>query len=192
MVKPVYTPAGLFRGMRPFNGARAIPRCRGRNRAGGDEYPAGAGLHQHRRHARRYRILHAIAAASGVRDVRLVAIPGGGRRLRHRRHSRRGNLRHGAAGQREVCGTGGNGGAAHRGASCWWRGCSSSVSLPTSSRKQCWWVFSPEWDFRSELRCWAKCSGLEVHSRRTVVQLAQVVRGLPHVHLPSLGSLGTW
>ncbi len=28
--------------------------------------------------------------------------------------------------------------------------------------------------------------GLEVHSRRTVVQLAQLVRGLPHVHLPSL------
>ena len=28
--------------------------------------------------------------------------------------------------------------------------------------------------------------GLEVHSRRTVVQLAQVFRGLPHVHLPSL------
>jgi sulfate permease, SulP family len=28
--------------------------------------------------------------------------------------------------------------------------------------------------------------GLEVHSRRTVVQLAQVLRGLPHVHLPSL------
>jgi MFS superfamily sulfate permease-like transporter len=28
--------------------------------------------------------------------------------------------------------------------------------------------------------------GLEVHSRRTVVQLAQVVRGLPHVHVPSL------
>ena len=29
--------------------------------------------------------------------------------------------------------------------------------------------------------------GLEVHSRRTVVQLVQVFRGLPHVHLPSLG-----
>jgi SulP family sulfate permease len=28
--------------------------------------------------------------------------------------------------------------------------------------------------------------GLEIHSRRTVVQLAQVFRGLPHVHLPSL------
>jgi SulP family sulfate permease len=28
--------------------------------------------------------------------------------------------------------------------------------------------------------------GLEVHSRRTVVQLAQIFRGLPHVHLPSL------
>jgi len=28
--------------------------------------------------------------------------------------------------------------------------------------------------------------GLEVHSRRTVVQLIQVVRGLPHVHLPSM------
>ncbi len=28
--------------------------------------------------------------------------------------------------------------------------------------------------------------GLEVHSRRTVVQLAQVLRDLPHVHLPSL------
>src|ERR1700722_2674255 len=28
--------------------------------------------------------------------------------------------------------------------------------------------------------------GLEVHSRRTVVQLAQVVRDLSHVHLPSL------
>jgi SulP family sulfate permease len=28
--------------------------------------------------------------------------------------------------------------------------------------------------------------GLEVHSRRSVLQLMQVVRGLPHVHLPSL------
>ncbi len=28
--------------------------------------------------------------------------------------------------------------------------------------------------------------GLEVHSRRTVVQLAQVLRDLPHLHLPSL------
>jgi sulfate permease, SulP family len=28
--------------------------------------------------------------------------------------------------------------------------------------------------------------GLEVHSRRSVLQLAQVIRGLPHVHLPSL------
>jgi len=29
-------------------------------------------------------------------------------------------------------------------------------------------------------------AGLEIHSRRTVIQLAQVLRGLPHVHLPSL------
>src|SRR5580658_4580971 len=29
--------------------------------------------------------------------------------------------------------------------------------------------------------------GLEVHSRRTVVQLAEIVRGLPRTHLPSLG-----
>src|SRR5271157_5720219 len=28
--------------------------------------------------------------------------------------------------------------------------------------------------------------GLEVHSRRTVVQLVQVFRSLPHIHLPSL------
>src|SRR5580658_9772744 len=28
--------------------------------------------------------------------------------------------------------------------------------------------------------------GLEVHSRRTVIQLAQVLRGLPHTHVPSL------
>jgi MFS superfamily sulfate permease-like transporter len=28
--------------------------------------------------------------------------------------------------------------------------------------------------------------GLEVHSRRSVLQLIQVVRGLPHVHVPSL------
>jgi high affinity sulfate transporter 1 len=28
--------------------------------------------------------------------------------------------------------------------------------------------------------------GLEIHSRRTVLQVAQIVRGLPHVHVPSL------
>jgi high affinity sulfate transporter 1 len=28
--------------------------------------------------------------------------------------------------------------------------------------------------------------GIEVHSRRTVIQLAQVLRGLPHTHVPSL------
>src|SRR5271165_3992848 len=32
--------------------------------------------------------------------------------------------------------------------------------------------------------------GLEVHSRRTVVQLVQVFRSLPHIHLPSLALSG--
>src|ERR1700677_509592 len=88
--------ADALPGYTAFRSRRSDPRRAGGSRTRGDEYPAGIGLHKDCRHACRDRLLYPPAAAGGVRDVWIFAIPGGGGGLRDRRHLCQRSVWHGA------------------------------------------------------------------------------------------------
>jgi SulP family sulfate permease len=79
-----------------------------------------------------------------------------------------------APGQREVCGTGGNRWRCSPRGFCWWRGCSSSAFIADFLSQTVLVGFLTGVGFQVGIAVLGEMLGLEVHSRRTVVQLAQV------------------
>ena len=134
----VAMPLNLFGGIRPVEPKRALRDLLAGVNLASINIPQVLGLFTHRRHDRGLRTLHLAAAAGRVRDIRLVAPSGRGRRLGHRRHLFRFAVPPRRAGQRAIHDAGQHGGAADRRVAAAWRESSSWAFSPIFSRARCW------------------------------------------------------
>ena len=172
----------LFQGVRPITGAGVARDALAGFQLAAMNIPQALGYTKIAGTPSCHRVLHAIAAAAGVRRVRLVAVSRGCCRFRNCRDSGWRTRGHGASGQRAICGPGGNGGAADRGVSV--AGPITQAGFLADFLSQTVLIgFLTGVGFQVGIAVLGEMLGVEVHSRRSVGQLLEVFRGLSQVHM---------